>query len=290
MQLTQDVLGRPPARLLGHRAQLGQRSASFAGRDVRDVADGVDTRVARRRSGPGSTSRRPPRPGEGPAVCATAEPDSPPPQTTVRAEMVLPSSNSTVGVDRGDADPQPDVRAGLGQLLQGVLVGLARRTAPSRASPAVDDGDLARLRRVARSRAAPASARPTLRWSRPRSGRRRRRRRRACRLAALRIVDCRLQEPLEVQPQPLGVGHRVQRERVLRRAGHSEEVRPGTRRHHQVRPRAASARRTSAQAACGQVRRSHLRGHHLDRRVCSLKMVRWGRAMSSAGSWELATW
>src|SRR3954453_23744397 len=44
---TQDVLGCPPARLLGGRAQLWQGwRAVVTGGDVRDVADGVDTRMA----------------------------------------------------------------------------------------------------------------------------------------------------------------------------------------------------------------------------------------------------
>ena len=69
-----------------------------------------------------------------------------------------------------------------------------------------------------------------------------------------------------MQPQAFGVGHRIQRKGVLCGAGHSEEVRPCTRRHHQVRPlqRPPVGER---ETACGQVRGGHLRGHHLDRGV-----------------------
>ena len=35
-----------------------------------------------------------------------------------------------------------------------------------------------------------------------------------------------------MKPQTFGVGHRIQRKRVLCGAGHSEEVRPRTRGHH----------------------------------------------------------
>ena len=69
-----------------------------------------------------------------------------------------------------------------------------------------------------------------------------------------------------MQPQAFGVGHRIQRKGVLCGAGHSEEVWPCTRRHHQVRPlqRLPVGER---ETACGQVRGGHLRSHHVDRRV-----------------------
>ena len=91
-----------------------------------------------------------------------------------------------------------------------------------------------------------------------------------------------------MQPQAFGVGYGIQRKRMLCGAGHSEEIRPSTRRHHQVRPLQRSPvgeRDTSF----GQVRGGHLCGHHVDRGVFPENRLRWGRAMSSAGSWELAT-
>ena len=91
-----------------------------------------------------------------------------------------------------------------------------------------------------------------------------------------------------MQPQAFGVGHRIQRKSVLCRTRHSEEVRPRTAAitrcdpcnvlpSARVRPRAV----ISAAVTCAVTTLTE--GY-------SLKMVRWGRAMSSAGSCELATW
>ena len=73
-----------------------------------------------------------------------------------------------------------------------------------------------------------------------------------------------LQQLLQVPPQPLGVGHRVQRERVLGRAGDSEEVRPCTRRHHHMRTgeRLPSAR---TRLPFGQRGSRHIRGEDCHR-------------------------
>ena len=51
----------------------------------------------------------------------------------------------SVGVDRGDPDPQPHVRAGRGQLLQRIIVGLVGELSQQGVAP-VDQGDLARHR------------------------------------------------------------------------------------------------------------------------------------------------
>jgi hypothetical protein len=85
-------------------------------------------------------------------------------------------------------------------------------------------------------------------------------------LARRRIVHRGFQKALKMQPQTFGVGHRIQRKCVLCGAGHSEEIGPSTRRHHQMRPlqRPPVGERESA---CGQVCGDHLRGHHVDRGI-----------------------
>ena len=93
--LAQDVLGRPRPDCCATDPSCGSgRPILVTGRDVRDVADRVHTGEALDGQ-VGEDVETAARPGAGPAFCATAEPDSPPPHTTVRAGIVLPSSNST---------------------------------------------------------------------------------------------------------------------------------------------------------------------------------------------------
>ena len=118
--LTQDVLGRPPARLLGHRAQLWERRrALVTGGDVRDIADGVDTRIAvEGQVGPNLE----------PSAVAEDRPDR---LRDCRARFPTASHHGSrrdrglVGVNGGDADRELDVRTDLGELGQGVVVRLA---------------------------------------------------------------------------------------------------------------------------------------------------------------------
>ena len=144
--LTQDVLGRPAARLLRHRPELRQgRPTLIIGGDVRDVTDRVHTREALHC-----------QIGEDIQTAATAgnrsgvlrdgsNPDSPPPHTTVRAgTRASVAELDVVGMNCGNAGLKPDVRAGFGQLLEGVLVGLLGEWR-EQGRPAVDDGDLAGL-------------------------------------------------------------------------------------------------------------------------------------------------
>ena len=55
-----------------------------------------------------------------------------------------------------------------------------------------------------------------------------------------------LQQTTQVATKSFGVGDRVERESVLGRARHAEEVRSGARRHDQVRTRSRCGRRTVA--------------------------------------------
>jgi hypothetical protein len=71
---------------------------------------------------------------------------------------------------------------------------------------------------------------------------------------------------LKVHAQPLGVGHRVQRECVLGRSGHTEEVRPGTRSHDQVGARQGLPVREH-QAGWGERDSGHVRGDECHRGV-----------------------
>ena len=66
--------------------------------------------------------------------------------------------------------------------------------------------------------------------------------------------------------QPLGVGYRVQGECILRRAWDPEEVRAGTRCHHQMRP-GQGPPVGQHQAAFGQVGSRDIRRHDGHRRV-----------------------
>jgi hypothetical protein len=85
-------------------------------------------------------------------------------------------------------------------------------------------------------------------------------------VAGRRIIHRGLQEALQMEPQTFSVGHGIQRKGVLCGAGHSEEIRLCTRRHHQMRA-LQHAPVGERETACGQVRRGHLRSDHLDRRV-----------------------
>ena len=116
-KLTQDVLGRPPARLLRHRAQLRQRRPVVVpGGDVRDIAHRVDARVALDGQvgpdvEPSATAGG--RPGvlrDGRAGLAAAPHHGPGRDRAAVVEL------DPVGVNGGHADLQLDDRAGLGQL------------------------------------------------------------------------------------------------------------------------------------------------------------------------------
>jgi hypothetical protein len=75
-----------------------------------------------------------------------------------------------------------------------------------------------------------------------------------------------LQQTTQVTAESLGVGNRVERERVLGRARYAEEVRSGTRRHDQVRS-AHGAAVGQSQDPFGQVDTADLRRQDLDGRV-----------------------
>ena len=225
--------------------------------DVRDVADGVHTGEAGHREVRADVEAATAA-GEGPALCAIADPDSPPPQTTVRAGMVLPSLNSTRSGWTAATPASSFTSAPASVSFLSAYSWAFSENGASKAVAAVDDGDLARLGEPPGARATRASARPAHRWSPPRSGRRRRPRHRASRA---RVGSPRT--PLQIRilaavagdaAQPLGVGHRVQRECMLFGAGDPEEVRPGARCHHQMRP-VQGPPVGQRQAAFGQVGR-----------------------------------
>jgi hypothetical protein len=144
VQLSDDIACCPLARLLSHRAQLGQRPALRRGvRDVRDVADGVAPRVAGDRQvrehvdAPASTQRRAGGLGDLRGGLATA-PDHGPGRGRAAVVELDP-----VLVDGSDADAQPDLGASLGQLVVCVLVCL-RGELTQQGVAAVDQDDPAR--------------------------------------------------------------------------------------------------------------------------------------------------
>ena len=117
--LAQDVLGRPPAGLLGDRAQLGERAAPSAVGDVRDVADRVDAWVALdgqvglhvdASAAARDRVRRPARSSD--ARFAASPHDGPGGDGGVVVEL------DPVGVNRRDTDAQPDDRHPRGELLK----------------------------------------------------------------------------------------------------------------------------------------------------------------------------
>ena len=130
------MLRRPRRRPAGRPSRAGGASCRRRVGDVGDVADGVDAGEARRRSGPAvRRSGRRDRSGSPPAPAIVAA-DSPPPQTTVRVGIVVPSSSSTrSGCTDGDAGLEPDLGPLLGEPLVRVGVGLRRRRRPAAPSP-----------------------------------------------------------------------------------------------------------------------------------------------------------
>ena len=93
----------------------------------------------------GRTSRRPPRPGTGPAAWAMIEADSTAaPDNRPGRDLAAIGELDVVGMNGGDAGLELDIGAGLGQLAHGIVVSLARELA-KQCRPTVDDGDTARL-------------------------------------------------------------------------------------------------------------------------------------------------
>ena len=236
VSLTQDVLGGPPAGLLRDRSQLRERgtaSPSGCSRRRRRRTPRDSPRRSGRAARPGvrrgrEWGRRPAPPRS--AGFATAPDDRPGRDGAAVVEL------DAVGVHRCDAHSQPGDSARARQLARGHSREPCGERTEQRV-PAIDDGDLcpgARSRPVAcsariSSDSAPAVSTPvgppptTTTSSRPCVG--------------LRCWSAPRQQLLEVSTKPLGVGDRVQRERVLRRARNAEEVRAGTGRHHHVRSR-----------------------------------------------------
>ena len=179
---------------------------------------------------------RPPRPGEGPASCGDRRRRLAPPQTTVRGrDGAAVVELDPVGVDRGDPRPSRTSAPASVSFFSAYSWALLGEL-PQQGVAAVDQRYLARHCQLSRLMKRQHRARPTPRWSRPRSVRPLRRRHRSSRARRTPDRRSRPKEFLQMQPQAFGVSHRVQRKGVLCGAGHSEEVRPCTRRHHQVRP------------------------------------------------------
>ena len=287
----QDVLPGPLAGLLRDGAELGERRRVrlVARRDVRDVTDGVHAGVALDRQ-VGMDVDAAPRPVLGPAVCATAEPDSPPAQMTVRVGMTVPSSSST-----RSACTLATVTPSLGttpepvQLAVGVrlgLVGERSRAPPDRGRPGApsrrpDSRPCARSAAsssaIAPDTSTPVGPAPTTTTSSSPG-----------RTSPASIVV--LHHGAVVQPQPLGVGDRVQRERVLGGAGDAEEAGPGPGRHDDVRVAVSTRPSVEDERALGQLGRLDVLGDAPRRSAGRRRCVRSGRAMSSAGSCDVATW
>ena len=256
----------PDARTAGRPSRAGGASSPSAVGDVGDVADGVDA---------GEAVDRQVRLDVDPAAAAgraahrhrrSMAADSPPPQTTVRVGIVVPSSSSTrSGCTDGDAGLEPDLGPLPGELLVRVGVRLLGE-GPQQRRAAVDQGDPCpavgclpvAARALVSSASAPAVSTPvgpppTTTTSSASS-----------RAWASSPADS--TSVLEVEAEPFGVGDRVQRERVLGSPGDAEELGPAARGQDQVRA-ADHGPVGQGQAAGAGVEPGHLGGADLDGRV-----------------------
>ena len=290
VQLADDVLRRPSARLLGHGPQLGQdRPALVAGGDVRDVADGVGAGDSPARSGPGRRRCGRRDPGAGPAPSAR-----PPRRTRHRprprcgSRCSLPSSNSTrSGWTAVTPTPSRTSAPALVSLLMGVAVRLVGELAEQgcpRSTRVIWPGVVQpsalvqRLHQLGQRAGGLDPGRPATDDD-------------DVELARLRGAG----RPWPPAAGPGGAGGGVRR-RPPSTAGKRARRRRGPRRSSAGRPRPSPG---ASRAASARPRGSGCARRGRPRVTCafttvdrgwSLKMVRCGRAMSSAGSWELATW
>jgi hypothetical protein len=201
---------------------------------VRHVADDVATRIARNgqvRGDIDATTSTRDRTGSlrNGRAGLTATPDDCPGR-----DLGPVVEDDTVRCHRRDADAQPDGGTRVDQLGVRIAVGLARELSEERV-PAVDEGDLARLgkttclvqrqhqlgQRTGRLDAGgAASHHDDVELTRLHRG---------------PVGHGGLKQVLQVDPEPFGVRHGVQREGVLGRARHSEEVGARACGHHDVR-------------------------------------------------------
>ncbi len=275
--LAQYVLGRPATRLLRHRPQLRKRGA-VVGRDVGHVADGIDPgvpidREVREHVEASATAGL----GAGPlhdlgTRLATAPHDGPGHDRRPVVEL------DPIAVHGRDADAEPGRDPSLGQPLEGVPARLAAERG-EQGGPAVDDGDLARS--VDSTRGVQGVHQLCERARGLDSGRTAADHHDVeAAVALVRRGPRILQQSTQVATESFRVGDRVERERVLGRARHAEEVRPGTGRQDQVGPSHGAAVGQShdpvGQVDAGDLRRQHLHGGVLpeDRAVRSGDVLR----------------